>query len=302
MKKALAWRKLFLLLVLILMFFFLSQFVALVAIFPFLEGDFQQIANFLENIVNYPEKRLFVLWMQAVNSTVLFVGTSLFFWWKYDREELKIVFQSPSYQTYAFAATLGIMVAYMPLSGMLVEWNKNIVFPDSLRELEEILQKTEKKLETLTLFMTDFANVGEFLVGLVVIAVIPAIGEEMLFRAALQRKIQAILNNEHAAIWISAFIFSVFHFQFYGLLPRMFLGALFGYLFVWSRSIWIAIFAHFLNNAITVMAMYFFKNALDKGQTLESATAFSLEAAFVSFLLVTVMLFHFYRKYQFQKS
>jgi len=71
----------------------------------------------------------------------------------------------------------------------------------------------------------------------------------------LQRVIGKWTRNHHIIIWSAAILFSAFHMQFFGFLPRMLLGAYFGYLLYWTRNIWIPVFAHFVNNAFAVISM-----------------------------------------------
>jgi membrane protease YdiL (CAAX protease family) len=94
------------------------------------------------------------------------------------------------------------------------------------------------------------------LIALLIIGVLPAIGEELVFRGLLQNKLESATKNAHLAIWISAIIFGAFHMQFYGVVPRIMLGALFGYIYVFSRNIWYPIIAHFVNNGLAVILMY----------------------------------------------
>jgi hypothetical protein len=94
------------------------------------------------------------------------------------------------------------------------------------------------------------------------IAFLAALGEELLFRGALLKMIYLSVKNVHVAVWISAFIFSAFHLQFYGFVPRMVLGLLFGYLFVWSGSLWIPIVLHFIFNGISVIAAFLYQHGI----------------------------------------
>src|SRR5690554_5832087 len=107
--------------------------------------------------------------------------------------------------------------------------------------------------------MTRFDNAGDFILALIVIGLIPAVGEELLFRGLVQNQIGAITKNIHVAIWLAAFLFSTFHFQFYGFVPRMFLGVLFGYLYYWSGNLFIAMLAHFINNGLTLILLYMYQ-------------------------------------------
>ena len=115
-------------------------------------------------------------------------------------------------------------------------------------------------------------SVWELLANLFIVALIPAIGEEWFFRGILQDRLLKVVKNEHLAVWIVAIIFSAIHMQFQGFLPRVFLGALLGYMFIWSGSLWLPIIAHFFNNGFQVLYFYFSKNgkeALEMSSSLE---------------------------------
>ena len=94
------------------------------------------------------------------------------------------------------------------------------------------------------------------LFNIFLIAFIPAMGEELFFRGALQGALRD-WKGIKTAIWITAIVFSAIHLQFYGFVPRMLLGAFFGYLIFWSNSIWPAVLAHFVNNVMAVIFYYF---------------------------------------------
>jgi membrane protease YdiL (CAAX protease family) len=103
----------------------------------------------------------------------------------------------------------------------------------------------------------EMDNIWTFLLNLGLIAFIPAIGEELIFRGIVQKYAGKFLKNPIAGIWIAAFIFSAIHMQFEGFFPRMVLGAVLGYLYYWTKSLWIPIFAHFINNGVQVSTLYF---------------------------------------------
>jgi hypothetical protein len=71
-----------------------------------------------------------------------------------------------------------------------------------------------------------------------------------------------LTGNIHLAVWLTAFLFSAIHFQFFGLVPRMVLGALFGYYFYWTGNIWLSVFGHSLNNGLTLVGLYLYKQNL----------------------------------------
>lgn len=152
-------------------------------------------------------------------------------------------------------AILAMVLAMLPIN-LLVEWNAGLQLPEALRWLEEIIRSAEQQAELLTEALLKDVSPLALAVNLTLIAVVPAIGEELMFRGAIQRILSQWTRNHHLGIWISAFLFSAIHFQFYGFLPRMALGALFGYMFVWSGSIWLPILAHFINNATAITIHY----------------------------------------------
>jgi uncharacterized protein len=99
-------------------------------------------------------------------------------------------------------------------------------------------------------------NFYEIVINVLLIAVIPAIGEEMVFRGIIQQQIGKLLKNEHVVVWVSAAIFSAIHMQFQGFFARMLLGALLGYLFVWTKNLWVPMILHLLNNGLQVIGIY----------------------------------------------
>lgn len=150
-----------------------------------------------------------------------------------------------------------IMFSMSPLMEFINETNKNMVLPEALKEIEAWMRIKEEEMAQMTKQMLVMGSLNILLVNILMLAIIPGLGEELIFRACLQKVLWRWTGNYHLAIWLSAIIFSSIHFQFYGFFPRMFLGALFGYLLVWSGNIWLPILAHFLNNGMAVVSAYF---------------------------------------------
>lgn len=116
--------------------------------------------------------------------------------------------------------------------------------------------------------LIEVDNVGGLILNLVMIAIIPALGEELLFRGLIQRHLSESFRNIHVAILVTAVIFSLVHLQIYSFLPRFFLGIVLGYLLFIGKSIWYPIIAHFINNAIGVI-FYYMAHKDKAGDTLE---------------------------------
>ncbi len=144
------------------------------------------------------------------------------------------------------------MLAILPAIQLLGVLNQQIVLPEIFKSFEAILQAQEALMESITKQFFASNTPIDFVINIFIIAVTASITEELFFRGSLQRILGQNFTNHHTIIWLSAFIFSSFHLQFYGLIPRMLLGAYFSYLLYWSHSIWLPIIAHFVNNAMGV--------------------------------------------------
>jgi membrane protease YdiL (CAAX protease family) len=157
----------------------------------------------------------------------------------------------------ALALVVVLFFTAIPVLNVLIEWNAAIQLPEAFATFESFVLKMESEAEQLTLMFLKTNGLSGLFLNVVLIALVPAIGEELLFRGVFQQLFQQWKGNAHVAIWAAACLFSLMHFQFYGFFPRMVLGALFGYLFYWSGSLWLPIFAHFVNNASAVLIAYY---------------------------------------------
>ena len=197
-----------------------------------------------------------LLFMQGVQTIVLFGVTALVGVWLTEREN---PFNQMSLnRRLSFKQALisfFFAVAALPLIAMLAEWNKGMEFPSFLASVEEMMRQMEESAKVLTERFLNTSSVGMMFINLFVMAFLPAMCEEMLFRGWLQRVLVARVNY-HVAIWVVAFVFSAIHFQFYGFVPRMLIGAALGYLFCYTGSLWAPIIAHFTNNAMAVITAF----------------------------------------------
>lgn len=169
-----------------------------------------------------------------------------------------------------FFWVLLLLVCLNPVMDLVIDWNRNVELPDYLAGIESWMRNSEERLEKLTMRLLEMEHFGDFLVNVLVIAVVAAVAEEFFFRGLLQKSIYLWSLNAHLAIWVAAIIFSAIHMQFFGFFPRMILGALFGYLFYWSGSLWIAVYAHFLNNFAGVSLAYLHQKGITEMNINES--------------------------------
>lgn len=151
-----------------------------------------------------------------------------------------------------FFYILGIYIVVTIPMNQLIFWNEHISLPESFREIELMMRSMEKAAQDATKeVMSDKSWFG-LISGILIIGVLTGFAEEVFFRGGLQR-ISYNIMSRHASVWFSAFIFSFVHFQFYGFFPRLLLGALFGYFYLYSGSLWTSIFAHALNNSVAIL-------------------------------------------------
>ncbi|MEX2594085.1 MAG: CPBP family intramembrane glutamic endopeptidase [Anditalea sp.] len=205
---------------------------------------------------NHPNARLAFLFIQGVGGGLGFLLGGFLFVKLVDKASFAWEQQFKSVKFKNLILIIPILFGFMLVNSFFIYWNINVEFPEFLREFENWAILKEEELMRVTMYLTDFNNRGEFLAGILVIGLLAGIGEEYLFRGVLQPKLHRYTLNAHAGIWITAVIFSAIHFQFYGFLPRMLLGALFGYLYLYSGSLVYPIIAHVLNNTFTIVAVY----------------------------------------------
>jgi len=148
-----------------------------------------------------------------------------------------------------------MMVSVIPFINYMAEINLKMEIP--IRALDQLLRTLESTAEEMMVAFTATKSFGGLLMNLLMIGVIAAVGEELIFRGLIQKLMVDMLKNIHLAILITALLFSAFHFQFFSFLPRFVLGLILGYLMYYGQSIWYPILAHFVNNAMGVVYYYF---------------------------------------------
>ncbi len=150
-----------------------------------------------------------------------------------------------------------LIISSVPLINFLADINSHLVLPDFMSGIEQWMKSSEENAAKITKIFLSANGFGGLMLNVFMIALIPAVGEELLFRGVLQNIFVKWTKNIHWGIFIAAFVFSFIHFQFYGFLPRIFLGIIFGYLYFWSKSLWLSMLGHFINNGFAVVVSYF---------------------------------------------
>jgi len=180
-----------------------------------------------------------------------------------------------------------VLITAVPFVQFLISLNENIRFPEGMSGLKDRLTNMETERQLLSEKMLSESQAWNIFMNFLIIAIIPSIGEEFLFRGVMQKLFQAWIGNIHIAIILAAAIFSAFHLQFFGFLPRMVLGVFFGYLFVWSGSIWPAVLAHFLNNSLALTVIYLSGHQVFRDITLQEGTGSGTNLLVIASMILT---------------
>lgn len=192
--------------------------------------------------------------LQSFGSVGTFMLPPLFFsylserkWFSYNRMN-----RAPGYTMSNIVIVMSLVL--LPIVWILADWNEGWKLPEALAGLDEWMRRMDEQNSELVKLMSRDSRIGILLINIFVMAMLPAVGEELMFRGTVQPFLQKWTKSPHWAIWITAFIFSAIHFQISGFIPRMLIGAYLGYLCFWSGSLWLPILAHFMHNSMSILS------------------------------------------------
>lgn len=264
--------------------------VSLVVAIPFFGVDSITSITNISDLKN-PETIKVLKYFQVVQSIGVFIIPPFILGWLFHGNIAEYLSLNKSVNFASVLLVLLLSFAASPFINFIGEMNANMQLPEWLSGLENWMKTAEENASELTEVFLKVDNLGGLLFNVFMVAILPAIGEELLFRGVIQRIFTNWTKSFHWGIWITAILFSAMHMQFYGFVPRMFLGVLFGYLLIWSGSMWLPIIAHFLNNAVAVVGMYMIdKNLLTPEIEEFGTTSDSYYMAVVSIVLITVFM------------
>ena len=149
-----------------------------------------------------------------------------------------------------------LITACVPLINFLAELNSQLILPEFASKLENWMRIREEAAKQTGEAFLIMDSISSLFFNLFMFGVVAALSEEVLFRGVFQNILVGLTKNYHVSIWLTAIIFSAIHMQFFGFFPRMLLGAMFGYLLVWSGTLWVPIVAHFFHNSLVVIGLY----------------------------------------------
>ena len=145
---------------------------------------------------------------------------------------------------------VGTMICSIPMMNMIIEWNEGLSLPSSLAAMESWMRDAEQRAGDTVNTLMGGSSAGSLILSILIVGVLAGFSEELFFRGGIQRLLVSGRVNPHVAIWVTAFLFSAIHLQFFGFFPRLLLGAFFGYLLYWTKNLWVPIVCHIFNNSI----------------------------------------------------
>ena len=166
--------------------------------------------------------------------------------------------------------TIISMIAAVPLLNWTYSLNQQMVFPEALKGLETWIKESETTAARITELLLDTKEIPAIVFNFLAVCVVAAICEEFMFRGLLQTLFEKVIRNPHVLVWVIAILFSAIHLQFYGFIPRMLLGAWLGYLVYYTKTIWIPVLAHFMNNFFSVGMYYLFQDTPDEMKKIDA--------------------------------
>jgi uncharacterized protein len=197
-----------------------------------------------------------------------------------------------------FVTGLSICLVAIPAVAGMQAWNAGLHLPQSMGGLEEWMRVKEQSAATLTeAFFKDRSAIG-LILNLFIVAFMAAFSEEIFFRGFLQRLMIENKMNIHVAVWLTAFLFSAFHMQFFGFFPRLFLGAVLGYLYVFSGNLWVPILAHFVNNGFQVLMVHLLDQPVEAAFPGTETEQVPWSLVLISLLMVSAQLAFLHRFYR----
>ncbi len=234
--------------------FIVGQFINAIISQNLAPGIFEQIGTLTKD--NVFEINL-LKGLQLVSSLFTFIIPSLLIGFIFSQSGKPFLNLKSSPTVWYYLIIPVFLFAIMPLMNVIIQWNASLSLPQSLSGVEQNMKAMEESSKNLIELMISGTTGIDLFINILLVGLLPALGEEFLFRGVLQKHLGEWFKNPHIAIFLAAFIFSAIHFQFYGFIPRLILGIIFGYLVYVSGSIWPAVFAHFFNNTLAVVALYY---------------------------------------------
>jgi uncharacterized protein len=227
--------------------------------------------------------------LQTIGTTLPIFAAPTFFAYVIVRDPKDYIKPTFHFHWTLILVVLVTMFASSPLIEILSNINQKMSLPSFLKWMRTFQDSAEK----ITGAILNMKTIGDVIVNVLVIGLLTAIVEEFMFRGVIQTILVRWTKNTHAAVWITAILFSAFHMEFFGFLPRLLLGVFFGYFVAWSGSIWTGVWAHFINNGTAVIVTYLYQKKVTKTNP-DDNHIFNYQGYTISLIIVLFLLYIFH--------
>lgn len=288
--------QLLLFIMVVILCFLISSFIGAVLLIPLFDINIFETSDILNQFEENVNALNALKFMQVINATGLFILPAFIFTYLTKKSNVSFFNLTFHKNPYSYIFVIFMVVIASPVITWIHEINQQMTFPTFLKSLEDWMRSAEADAEKITMVFLKMDSNMDFIVTIFIVAILSAMGEELLFRGVLQRLFQQWTGNNHLAIMITSLLFSAIHFQFYGFIPRFLLGLLLGYLFFWSGSLWIPVLAHFINNSFAVTMNYLYQIKII-GIDMESIE-FAPATILSSTVILTMLIYLFYKRYR----
>jgi uncharacterized protein len=259
--------------------------------------NINEAANSMETLGN-PVTINFLKFVQLFSSLGMFIVSSFAAAWFINDDPIGFLGLRRLPKLQFTLAGIILFILVIPFNNFLSYFNENMHLPAFLDWLETYFRDKETQMGDIMDAFLKPGSAGGLMFNLLVIAIVPGIGEELIFRGVIQKLFGRWFRNHHIAVVVTSLLFAAIHFQFLSFLPRLLLGLVLGYIFYWSGSIWLVILLHFLNNAAAVV-FYFYFHGVSTGSYVENSgtPGNNLWLAMISAAGCTVLLYYMYKNY-----
>ena len=287
------------LLVVVLVFLF-TFFLGVMLVLPFFNVSLTDLDEYLNQVSS--QNIMLLKLLQIIQAFGLFIFPALICAFLFGRSIAEYLYLKGKTSAISIVLVIVIIISIVPFINFLSFVNSQMSLPESLSALETWMKTSEARAMQLTESFLNVSTIGGLLLNIFMIAVLPAIGEEFLFRGIIQRLFTEWTKNIHWGVLIAAAIFSGFHMQFYGFIPRLLLGVMFGYMLVWSKSMWLPVLAHFINNVMAVIS-YYLINTGQISKSVENIGAdYTMAIPALISLLISAVVFYLLLKFEKQNK
>lgn len=200
--------------------------------------------------------RQYLLYSQVISQLALFLIPGLIISWMMKRDLASWLGLKAPVHPGTIVLILLMAGSLIPVTSAAGYVNSAMELPGWLAGVEEWIREKEEQAKVLTGHLVYAGSAGGLVVNILVLAILPALAEEVLFRGVVQKFLQRWTGSGIGAVIITSLVFSALHLQFFGFLPRFLLGMVFGLLYLWGGTIWLPFLAHLGNNLIPVIWSY----------------------------------------------